>query len=121
MTDKPQLKSFIARIENLEAEKREILDDVKSVYAEAKDAGLNVPALKAVIRLRREDFDKRAEQERIIEEYMAALGMLASLPLGQSAIARAAPIPAKLPETDTSRPPFHPPPDSDEPRVADPN
>ena len=107
MTDKPQLKSFIARIENLEAEKREILDDVKSVYAEAKAAGFNVPALKAIIRLRREDFDKRAEQERIIEEYMAALGMLATTELGRSAIARAAPTPTKLPDTDTSNAPFH--------------
>ncbi len=66
-----------------------------------------MPALKAVVRLRREDFDKRAEQERIIEEYMAALGMLATTELGRSAIARAAPTPAKLPDTDTSNAPFH--------------
>jgi hypothetical protein len=41
------------------------------------------------VRLRKQDANERAEQETILETYMAALGMLADLPLGKAAIERA--------------------------------
>lgn len=84
-----QLKAIIERIERLEEEKKSIADDVRDVYAEAKGNGYDVPALRAIVRMRKEDANKRAERETLVETYMAALGMLSDLPLGQAAIERA--------------------------------
>jgi uncharacterized protein (UPF0335 family) len=84
-----QIKSIIERIERLEEDKKAIADDIKDVYAEAKGNGYDVKALRHVVRMRKQNAAERAEQEAIIETYMHALGMLADLPLGQAAIARA--------------------------------
>lgn len=84
-----QLQSIVERIERLAEEKQTIADDIKDVYAEAKGNGFDVPALRAIIKLRKEDANKRAERETILETYMMALGMLADLPLGQAAMNKA--------------------------------
>jgi uncharacterized protein (UPF0335 family) len=73
---KDQLKAIIERIERLEEEKKTISDDIRDVYAEAKGNGYDVKALRAIVRMRKQDPDERAEQETILETYMAALGML---------------------------------------------
>ena len=86
---KEQLKSIIERVERLEEDKAAIASDIKDVFLEAKGNGYDVPALKAIIKLRKEDANKRAERETILETYMHALGMLADLPLGQAAMDRA--------------------------------
>lgn len=82
----PQLKSYIERIEKLEEEKQAIADDIKDVFLEAKGNGFDVKAMKAIIRERKQDKDKLAEHEAIVETYKAALGMLSDLPLGQAAM-----------------------------------
>lgn len=84
-----QLKSIVERIERLEEEKQGIADDIKEVYAEAKGNGYDTKALREIIRLRKQDKDKRAEHEAIVATYLAALGMLAGTPLGDAAMARA--------------------------------
>lgn len=86
---KDQLRSLVERIERLEEEKKATSDDIKDVYGEAKGNGFDVKALRAIVRLRKQDANERAEHEAILETYMHALGMLADLPLGQAAIARA--------------------------------
>jgi uncharacterized protein (UPF0335 family) len=73
---KDHLKAFIERIERLEEEKKAIADDVRDVYAEAKGSGFDVKALRAIVRLRKQDVDERKEHEAIMETYMHALGML---------------------------------------------
>jgi len=73
---KDQLKAIIERIERLEEEKKTISDDIRDVYAEAKGNGFDVKALRAIVRLRKQDANERAEQETILETYMQALGML---------------------------------------------
>jgi len=90
---KDQLKAIVERIERLEEEKKTIADDIRDIYAESKCFGFDVKALRAVVRLRKEDAAKRREHEAILETYMHALGMLADLPLGQAAIERAAASP----------------------------
>ena len=72
---KDQLKAIIERIERLEEEKKTISDDIRDVYAEAKGNGFDVKALRAIVRLRKQDANERAEQETILETYMQALGM----------------------------------------------
>jgi uncharacterized protein (UPF0335 family) len=89
MTTNNQIKAIVERIERLEEEKAVIAGDIKDVYAEAKGNGYDVKALRAIIRMRKQDANARAEQESIIETYMMALGMLADTPLGQHALERA--------------------------------
>ena len=84
-----QIKSIIERIERLEEEKKATADDIRDVYAEARSNGFDAKALRAIVRLRKQDADERREHEAILEVYMHALGMLADTPLGQAAIGRA--------------------------------
>lgn len=72
---KEQLKSIIERIERLEEEKKTISNDIKDVYAESKGNGYDVKALRAIIRMRKQDANERAEQETILSTYLDALGM----------------------------------------------
>jgi uncharacterized protein (UPF0335 family) len=71
-----QLKTIVERIERLEEEKKAISDDVRDVYAEAKANGFDTKALRAIVRLRKQDADERREHETILETYMHALGMM---------------------------------------------
>jgi uncharacterized protein (UPF0335 family) len=73
---KEHLKAFVERIERLEEEKKTISDDIRDVYAEAKGNGYDVKALRAVVRMRKQDKEERQEQEAILETYLQALGML---------------------------------------------
>jgi uncharacterized protein (UPF0335 family) len=73
---KDQLKAFVERIERLEEEKKAISDDIRDVYAEAKGNGYDVKAMRAVVRLRKQDKDERAEYEAVLETYMHALGLI---------------------------------------------
>lgn len=70
------LKSFVERIERLEEEKKSLADDIKDVYAEAKSNGLDAKALRAVIRLRKQNKAEREAFEAIVDEYMHAMGMI---------------------------------------------
>jgi len=72
---KDQLKAIIERIERIEEEIKASRGDVKDIYAEAKGNGLDVKALRQIVRLRAEDPNKRAEREAILDTYMHALGM----------------------------------------------
>lgn len=71
-----QLRSVIERIENVEGEIKSLRDDCNDIYAEAKGNGYDVRALRTIVRMRKQDPDKRAEQEAILEAYQQALGML---------------------------------------------
>jgi uncharacterized protein (UPF0335 family) len=72
---KDHLKAFVERVERLEEEKKTIADDIRDVYSEAKANGFDVPALRTIVRLRKQDTDKRREQQAILDTYMHALGM----------------------------------------------
>lgn len=83
------LRSTIDRIEAVEAERKQLAEDVKDIYAEAKSNGLNVKAMREIIRVRKQDADERRAHEEIVETYKSALGMLIGTPLGDAAIERA--------------------------------
>ena len=72
-----QLKSIVERIENLEEQIGGLRSDQKDIFTEAKSGGVDVKALRTVIRLRKQSPEDRAQQEAILETYMHALGMLA--------------------------------------------
>lgn len=83
-----RLLSIIERIEALEAEKKNLAEDVKDIYREAKSAGFDAPTIRLIIKRRAEDEAKREEREALLEIYLNALGQLADTPLGNSAMGR---------------------------------
>ena len=72
----PQLRAFIERIERLEEEKRATAEDIKDVYAEAKGTGFDAKIMRKIVSLRRQDSHKRKEEEKILDLYLSALGMI---------------------------------------------
>ena len=74
---KDQLRAIVARIERLEEEKAALAADLREVYAEAKGNGFDVKALRSVIRLRKQDENKRRDEEAVLTTYLHALGMAA--------------------------------------------
>jgi uncharacterized protein (UPF0335 family) len=71
-----RLKSFVERIERLEAEKEALAGDIKEVYAEAKGSGFDTKIMRQIIRLRKRDQDDIDEEETLLDLYKRALGML---------------------------------------------
>jgi uncharacterized protein (UPF0335 family) len=70
-----QLKSIVERIERLEEEIKGLQSDRSDIYKEAGGNGFDVPALKAIVRARREDAEKRQAREAQIELYRDVLGI----------------------------------------------
>lgn len=70
-----RLRSLIERIEHLEEEKKDISNDIRDIFAEAKAAGFDVKAMRAIIKLRKMNALDRDEQETMIEIYRKALDM----------------------------------------------
>lgn len=71
-----QLKSFVQRIDRLEEEKKEVMEQIKDVYAEAGHYGFDKATLRKVFRLSKMDHQKRQEQEELLDLYLSALGLL---------------------------------------------
>jgi uncharacterized protein (UPF0335 family) len=70
-----ELRQFIERYEQLEAEKKAIADQLKEVMAEAKGRGYDTKVMRKVIALRKRKPEEIAEEEAVLEMYKAALGM----------------------------------------------
>ena len=70
-----RLTSFIERLERLEDEKRDVGDQIKEVFAEAKGEGFDIKIMRQLLKLRRMKPHDRSEQEELLEVYKAALGM----------------------------------------------
>ena len=70
-----ELKAVIERIERLEEEKRDISEQIKDVFAEAKGNGYDIKILRKVISLRRKKPSERQEEEALLDLYLTALGM----------------------------------------------
>lgn len=70
-----ELRQFIERYEQLEAEKKDIVEQQKETMAEAKGRGYDTKVMRKVIALRKRKPDEIAEEEAIMEMYKAALGM----------------------------------------------
>ena len=70
-----KLRQFIERVERLEAERRDLADQQKEVFAEAKGRGYDTKVIRKIIALRKRDKDDIAEEEAILDMYKQALGM----------------------------------------------
>jgi uncharacterized protein (UPF0335 family) len=67
------LRQYITKIERLESDKAEVVDDIKQVYDEAKANGFDTKIMKQVLRLKKKDKDSLAEEEAILDLYRSAL------------------------------------------------
>lgn len=73
--DNGQLKALIERIERMLEEKQAVADDIKEIYAEAKDNGYDTKTMRKIVKIRAMDKAKRAQEEEILAIYMHALGI----------------------------------------------
>lgn len=71
-----ELRQFIERAEQLATEKRDIAEQEKDVFAEARGRGFDVKVMRKVIRDRKIARDALAEFEAIEDMYRNALGMV---------------------------------------------
>jgi uncharacterized protein (UPF0335 family) len=74
-----RLRTVVERLERLEEDKQAVMADMKEVFAEAKGEGYDVKTLRKVIRLRKQDKAKRAEEQAILDTYLIALGDMEGL------------------------------------------
>jgi len=69
------LRSIVDRIERLQEERKALGEDIKDIFAEAKGAGFDVKALRALLRLRTWEPAELEEHETLLDLYRRALGM----------------------------------------------
>lgn len=70
-----ELRQFIERFEQLDAEKRDVADQQKDLMTELKSRGYDAKAFKEVIRLRKMKPDQLAEFEAVVSLYRQAAGL----------------------------------------------
>jgi uncharacterized protein (UPF0335 family) len=70
-----ELRQFIERFEQLEAEKADVAQQQKDLMAEAKGRGYDTKVMRKVVALRKRKPDDIAEEEAVLELYKQALGM----------------------------------------------
>ncbi len=70
-----QLKDIVHRINTLMDSRDEVSDEIRDMFAEAKSNGFDIPALRAIIRIDREDPEKRRNRESMIDIYRGELGI----------------------------------------------
>ncbi len=68
-----RIRSFIERVEHIEAELKELNEGKKEVFAEAKGEGFDVKILKEILKLRKQEQSEREEQESLLDLYLSAM------------------------------------------------
>lgn len=84
MTTNNPIASFVSRIKSLSDEKKGLQADIAEVFKEAKEAGLSPKIIRLVLKRSEMTEQDIREEARLIEEYEAAVGDLATTPLGQA-------------------------------------
>jgi len=80
-----QIRSFVERVEHVEAEIAELTEAKKEIFAEAKGEGFDIKVLKEIIKLRKQDKDERDEHETILDLYIRAMDNADSEPESKAA------------------------------------
>jgi uncharacterized protein (UPF0335 family) len=80
-----RIRSFVERIEQIEAELKELTEAKKEIFSEAKSEGFDVKVLKEIIKLRKQDQDERDEHETLLDVYMRAMDEAGTAPVAEAA------------------------------------
>ena len=67
-----ELRLLIERIENLEADRRGVMEDIRNVFSEAKSRGFDPKIMRQIIKLRAIESHERQEWEAVLDTYIAA-------------------------------------------------
>jgi uncharacterized protein (UPF0335 family) len=70
-----ELRSFVERVETLDAEKAGIADSTKEVLQEAKSRGYEAKIIRKIVAIRKRNRDDVDNENAVTEMYMSALGM----------------------------------------------
>lgn len=70
-----QLRSFVERIERIQADIASLQEDAKEVKKEAKGTGFDLKVINYIVKLRKQDKDDLDEFETLVDIYKRALGM----------------------------------------------
>ena len=73
------LSAYVARLESLEQQKKDLSEDVRELKKEAKDRGVDPKVLGILVKRQLEDAEKKAKRvalEEKVDEYAAFLSML---------------------------------------------
>ncbi|KQN72594.1 DUF2312 domain-containing protein [Devosia sp. BK] len=68
-----RIRSFVERVEQIEAEIAELNEGKKEIFAEAKGEGFDIKVIKEIIKLRKQDSNERDEHETLLDLYMRAM------------------------------------------------
>lgn len=80
-----RLRSYVERIESINAQAKQLADDKRAIVAEAKASGFTPKAIAFVIKKRKMAPHERAEAEALEDLYMHAMGMASDAPLFRAA------------------------------------
>lgn len=69
-----QLRLLIERIEGIREAKKELGEDEKDAFAEAKSTGFDLPAMRTLLRIRKMEKHHRDEADALLEMYRNAVG-----------------------------------------------
>ena len=70
-----ELRQFVERYEQLDAEKRDVAEQQKELLAEAKGRGYDPKILRKIVAIRKRRADDVAEEAALMDMYKNALGM----------------------------------------------
>jgi uncharacterized protein (UPF0335 family) len=71
-----ELLKIITQIEALEDQKKQIAEDIKDVFGEAKNRGFEPKIIRKILSLRKREPAEVDEEQSLLEIYMRAIGML---------------------------------------------
>lgn len=70
-----QLRLLIERVERIEGDQKELADDKKDVYAEAKANGYDTKTMRLIVKERKMEKHARDEARALADTYRKALGL----------------------------------------------
>jgi uncharacterized protein (UPF0335 family) len=91
LVNRDALAGYVRRVASLHDDRDELNGDIREVYKEAKDAGIDTTILREIVREHRTDAEARNSRYALLDGYRRALGMLADTPLGDAALSTAEP------------------------------
>lgn len=83
-----ELRPYLERIEEINAQQKELSVDRSQIYKELKDGGYDRKTVQEIVRRRKLTTGQRQAQAAILDMYLSALGDFADSPLGRAGAAR---------------------------------
>lgn len=91
VVNREALRDYVDRVVSLQGQRDELSTDIREVYKEAKDAGIDTTVLREIVREARMEPEARHSRYSLLDSYRQALGLdYATTPLGEAAMTAAA-------------------------------